>query len=555
MVAYLVAPRPWTGKSPVVMTIALATFGSGVLNLYSLMRPTLSGRLKLLYGVFPVEFITLSRFIVLVAGFALIISSLNIYRRKLRAYRAVAFLASASAAFHLAKGIDFVEASLSLVLLVLLIAERRLFTVRSEQLDVRSAAARLGATVLTGVVYGVAAFLLLDPREFGIAFSVREAVHQTIAYLTFSGDPRLVPHTRHAAWFLDSLSVMTGLMVAYSATLIYRPVRYRLHTLPHERAAAQAIVRDHGRCPLDFFKSWPDKSYFFSSSRRSFLAYSVAGSFALVLADPVGPEEDIEATIAEFSRYCTENGWSLAFYQALPDFLPIYARCGFSRLKLGDDAIVDLSRFTLDGKDRRSLRIAVHKIERQGVSVRRYDAPLGDDVLAELEAISNDWLRIPGRRERQFSLGRFDTEYVRRCPVVVATTPDGVMQAFVNVIPSPRKGETTVDLMRRRGEAPNGLMEFLLVKVLAASREQGFERFSLGLAPMSGFHAGENASPEERAIHFFFQHLRFVFSYAGLRAYKAKFATHWEPRYVVYRNALDLPRMALTLARVSEIRS
>jgi phosphatidylglycerol lysyltransferase len=108
--------------------------------------------------------------------------------------------------------------------------------------------------------------------------------------------------------------------------------------------------------------------------------------------------------------------------------------------------------------------------------------------------------------------------------------------------------------MRRRSTAPNGVMDFLLVKLLFHSRDQGFDRFSLGLAPMSGFQAREDASPEERAIHFFFHRLTFIFSFGGLRAYKAKFATAWEPRYIVYRNVLDLPRVAVTLARVSEIR-
>jgi phosphatidylglycerol lysyltransferase len=86
------------------------------------------------------------------------------------------------------------------------------------------------------------------------------------------------------------------------------------------------------------------------------------------------------------------------------------------------------------------------------------------------------------------------------------------------------------------------------------ARDRGFERFSLGLAPMSGLQEQENPSPEERAIHAFFRHLTFIFSFSGLRAYKAKFATDWEPRYIVYRHVLDLPRVGMTLARVSEIR-
>jgi phosphatidylglycerol lysyltransferase len=548
--AWLTRPR----HPPIVIAVAVATLASGLLNLYSLIQPPLSARLALLYQIFPLEFIQLSRFLTLVLGFALVISSFNVFRRKRRAFQAVVILAVLSVVFHLTKGVDYEEASLSFVLLVLLVEGRRHFTVRSREPEVALAAIRLGTALLVGIGYGVLGFWLLDPREFGIDFTLREAIHQTLQALTLSSDAQLVPLTRHAVWFLDSLSLMTVLMVVYALTLLFRPVLYRLRVVPQEHAAAVDIVREHGRSSLDFFKLWPDKSYFFGPHNRAFLAYSVGGGFALVLGDPVGPEDAIEPTVRGFAQMCTENGWGFAFYQTLPDFLPTYARCDLSRLKLGEDAIVDLHRFSLTGQERRSLRQAVHKIERQGIEVRHYDPPLSDQLLAELESVSNDWLQIPGRRERQFTLGRFDRDYIRNCPVLVAVEREGTVQAFVNSIRSYRKGESTIDLMRRRSTAPNGVMDFLLVKLLFHSRDQGFDRFSLGLAPMSGFQPKEDASPEERAIHFFFNRLTFIFSFGGLRAYKAKFATDWEPRYIVYRNVLDLPRVAVTLARVSEIR-
>ena len=273
-----------------------------------------------------------------------------------------------------------------------------------------------------------------------------------------------------------------------------------------------------------------------------------------MLGDPVGPEDEIESTIRGFSAFCGENDWGVAYYQTLPDFLPIYKRCGLSTLKLGEDAIVDLRAFTLEGKQRKGLRDSMHKVERQGIEVRHHEPPLSDALLAELKAVSDDWLQIPGRRERQFTLGRFETEYIRRSPVLVAADRNGLVQAFVNAIPSYRKGETTIDLMRRRGTAPNGVMDYLLVKTMMDARDRGFQRFSLGLAPMSGFRQQESPTAEERAIHAFFRHLTFVFSFSGLRAYKAKFATDWEPRYIIYHHAMDLPRVGTTLARISEIR-
>ncbi|MGH9199469.1 MAG: bifunctional lysylphosphatidylglycerol flippase/synthetase MprF, partial [Acidimicrobiia bacterium] len=330
-------------------------------------------------------------------------------------------------------------------------------------------------------------------------------------------------------------------------------VAYRLRTLPQERIHARQILSLHGRSSMDYFKVRPDKSLFFSSTGHCFLAYRVGGAFAVVLGDPVGPEGEVGPALWEFGEFCTENDWGLALYQTLPDFLPVYRQLGFKKLKLGEDAIIDLKRFSLQGRGAKSLRSSVNRIERLGIQARWEDPPLSRDMLAELKAVVDDWQQIPGRREREFALGRFDPEYVKSTPALVALDAQGSVLAFVNIVPSYRHGEATIDLMRRRPGAPNGIMDFLLVKLFERDRTQGFERFSLGMAPMTGSLEGENLSAEERAIHFFFQRLSFLFSFKGLRAYKAKFATDWEPRYVLYRTELDLPRLAVALARVSEL--
>ena len=153
------------GPSPLVIAIAVTTLASGLLNLYSLIQPPLSARLALLYQIFPLEFVQLSRFLTLVLGFALVISSFNVFRRKRRAFQAVAVLAVLSIVFHLTKGVDYEEASLSFVLLVLLVEGRRHFTVRSREPEVALATVRLGTALLVGIGYGVLGFWLLDPRS------------------------------------------------------------------------------------------------------------------------------------------------------------------------------------------------------------------------------------------------------------------------------------------------------------------------------------------------------------------------------------------------------
>ena len=323
-------------------------------------------------------------------------------------------------------------------------------------------------------------------------------------------------------------------------------------SLPHSQSRVHDILCAHGRSALDYFKAASDKSIFFSSGGDSFLGYRVAGSFATVLGDPIGPEHEIPGIMKEFAAACARSGCRFALYQTLPEFLALYRQLGFRTLKLGDDAVVDLRTFTLRGGRGRSLRASLHKVERLGVSAQWYAPPLSTTVLDELQLVAEAWSRIPGRRERRFALGRFDRAYVRDTPVFVARSADGQPLAFVNIVPSYRSGEATIDLMRRTSAAVNGVMDYLLIKLLEHSRRQGFERFNLGMAPMAGFGPREKASRAERLVHFVFQRLDFVFSYRGLRAYKAKFATTWEPRYVIYRTVLDLPRLAWALANVSE---
>lgn len=537
-----------------VWIVTLVTLGSGLLNLLSVIGPSLRERRALLREVFPLEFLHISRFLTLLIGFGLLILSLNIARRKKRAYELAFLLASFSVLTHLTKGLDYEEALFSLAFLGLLLFARRDFTVESSTPDLGSGLVRFGAATLIALFYGVAGFWLLDPHHFGMNFHWNDAIRETIQFLTLSGDPQVVPHTRYAYWFLDSLYLTTITAIVYSGFAVFRPVVYAFAIHPHEIVRARELVRKHGRCLQDFFKYYPDKSFYFARSGRAFVAYSVGKNFAVALGDPVAPAEELEATIREFAEYCRNNDWGLAFHQALPDFLPVYRKLGFKKLKIGDEAIVDLKGLGGGSKKLgRELRRA-SALDKLGLCAKIYDPPVSDEILHAAKEVSEEWLEIPGRRERRFTLGRFDPHYLRTTPIFAVYNKDGRMLAFGTLLHSYRPGEASLDLMRRRAEGPNGIMDYLFLKLFLYLKEQGYERFNMGLAPMAGFQEKEEASREEKAVHFFLQRLNFMFSYKGLRDYKAKFASFWEPRYEVYRNVLDLPRLAIALGSVTEIR-
>jgi phosphatidylglycerol lysyltransferase len=534
--------------------LALVVLGSGLINLYSVAGRALPERAAILREIFPLVFLHLSRFVAMLIGFALVTLSINIYKRKKRAFQIALLLSILSIIFYLIKGLDYEEAILSVILIIILLLSRKTFTVGSSIPSLGWGFVSLGVAFMAALVYGAAGFWILDTREFGINFTMGESIKQTLAFLSLMGDPEIVPRTHHARWFLDSLNVMTAVAMAYALFAVFRPVVYRFRTLPLERKLAEEITAQYGRSSLDYFKYWPDKTYFFSESQLCYIAFRVGGGYAVVLGDPVGREVEIETTIQRFLEYCANNDWRVAFHQVSPDFLPIYQKLGFRKLKIGDEAIVDLPNFTLDGKEAKKLRHAINLLEKQGIRFHRYDPPISPEVMSMLKQVSDGWLQIPGRRERTFTLGLFNHDYVRSTPVYAAVNATGKILAFMNIIPSFFKGEATIDLMRYLPDAPPGVMDYLFIKLFFAKKEEGFQRFSLGMAPMAGFQEHEEASAEERAVHYFMQQLNFLFSYQGLLHYKAKFATIWEPRYTIYRHVLNLPRVARAISEVSEIR-
>ena len=144
------------GAHLVAVALAVITLGSGILNLISVVGG--ASQPKLLVAVFPLEFSRLSRALAILIGFALIVSSLNIWKRKKRAWAVVVALAVFSTIFHLFQTRNYEEGALSFTLLLLLFLTRNLFTVKSSKPDVRSGLARLLVSAVAAVSYGIAGF-------------------------------------------------------------------------------------------------------------------------------------------------------------------------------------------------------------------------------------------------------------------------------------------------------------------------------------------------------------------------------------------------------------
>ena len=163
--------------------------------------------------------------------------------------------------------------------------------------------------------------------------------------------------------------------------------------------------------------------------------------------------------------------------------------------------------------------------------------------------VSDDWLQATGSSEQSFSMGSFEDNYIRACPVMALHGPDGKVAAFANLYPEYRRNEATVDLMRRRTGSENGTMEMLCAALLDWAKAEGYDTFNLGLCPLAGIGEAAHDPAAERALRSIFEHSRRFYNFKGLHDFKAKFHPQWSPRFLVYPGPASLPAVALATVR------
>ena len=540
-------------RDPVIVLVAALTLANGVLGILHTLFVRLHEAPALFSFLLPFGMHHWGKHLTLASGFLLVDLSYHLYRRRRAAWWLACATLMLAAGAHAGRGHHPYLAIAPAATLVLLLRLRPRFTVRSEPRSIVQGLMVVAASLFAAIAYGATGFWLLDRRDFGIEFAWSDAIVRSLQNFGLSGNADLVPHTRHARWFLDSLQVMGAVSVGFAVFSLYRPLAFRLRTLPAERERARRLIELHGRSSLDYFKTWPDKSFYFGPGATTVIAYRAAWGVAVALGDPVGSPGGLESCVRSFLSFCADNGWRVAFHQTLPDLLPLYKSLDFAVLKIGEEALIDLQAFAAKTRHSNAFRRIANRAKTTDLQVTYHRPPHDVAVVDEVQAISDDWRTVPGRRERGFTLGTFQRDYIAGTPLFICRNAPGQALAFVNIIPCWPAGDTTIDLMRHRAEVPNGTMDLLFTETLTRLQADGARRFSLGLAPLAGVGDRPGASIEERAMHQLYERLNRFFSYKGLRNYKAKFEPAWEDRFLVYQGGpAGLVNAGIALTRMAE---
>lgn len=511
----------------------------GIINIISAITPALPERLYELRQIIPIAAIQASNWFTLFSGIFMLVVAAYLVRGLRSAWFVAVVLAAISLIAHIGKGIDWEEATGALITLFILLLTRKQYILQQFapiKWQVWFPAIVAYCCVL---IFGTLGFYFLDTKHFNANFTLLESFQETLtAFFLVNLD--LTPVTSFGKSFLFGIHILGLLTMIFWAYLFLRPYIYK-SVLPiyAENQLAKHLIEKYGNSSLDYFKTYQDKRFWFNAEKTGFVSFKIAFDFALVLGDPVAKTLDGQKeVVVEFEEYCLKNGLRTAYYRISENNLSLYKSLEKKALPIGEEAVVNLVDFTLDGSEKKGLRNAFNKLTNLGFVFKTYEAPQNEGFLQKLKQVSDEWLEDMGVKEIVFSQGKFSSKELKNQPIFTIEDGNGKIDGFVNIIPDHVKDEASFDLMRKTTTAPNGIMDFLFVKMFEELKNRGYVSCNLGMVPLSGIDEPKNL--QERALQTAYEKIKRFSHYKSLYEFKEKFDPNWTMMYLVYDDPYDL---------------
>jgi len=304
---------------------------------------------------------------------------------------------------------------------------------------------------------------------------------------------------------------------------------------------------------LSYFALRENKNFIWSMNSKAVISYSVINGVMVTTGDPIGDRESWPSAMAAFCLEAEDHAWIPAIYGCSEEAGLIWSReTGFESLEIGDEAIVLVATFTLEGPEMKNVRQMVNQIKRKEYSTLiRNISEIEPAELQSLSQLAERWRR--GGTERGFSmaLGRFCNPNDPNLVISIAIK-DGQPMGMLQFIPWGTDG-LSLDSMRRSPDADPGINELLISETINFAKTRGISQISLNFATFrSIFEKGERlgASPITRVSHRLLIFLSRFFQMESLYRFNVKFRPIWTPRYILFPSISKLVRVAVAILMI-----
>jgi phosphatidylglycerol lysyltransferase len=521
----------------------------GIINIISVLTPAISERIHWLKDFLPVSAMMVSNYFVLVLGLFLLVTASFMLKGLKMAWWFALFLSVVSMVGNLTKAADYEEAIAAVLVIIVLIFTKKDYYIKNSP-RLRTVGIQTAILSMMAVlVYGVIGFYFLDKKHFNIDFNFIQSIHYTIENYFLIGSRDLIPVDNFAHKFILSINISGFLTIGFLIYTLIRPYFFNTSPSKLELERPLKLVSEFGKSALDYFKTYHDKMIFEAEGLNAFISYRPAGNFAVVLENPVAENmEDMKQCILQFDRFCFEVGLKSIYYRVSENDLECYKSLKKKSMFLGQEGLVDLGIFSLEGGARKSIRNALSKVKERGYKSAIHTPPIKDGLLQKIKAVSDEWLEETGRSEIIFSQGMFLWDDLKQQTLITVENDEEKIVAFMNIIPDYAPYEGTYDLIRKTVDAPNGVMDFLMIEFFLYLKSEGYSFANMGFAPMSGLN--DPHTFKEKSMKFAYEKIRGFSQYKGLREYKEKFVTVWLNKYLIYEHDYDLLQIPGALMKV-----
>ncbi|HEU0257073.1 MAG TPA: DUF2156 domain-containing protein, partial [Microbacteriaceae bacterium] len=330
------------------------------------------------------------------------------------------------------------------------------------------------------------------------------------------------------------------------------PAQGTLPGLEDGRARARRLLaRDGGS--LSHIATWGGNSYWFTDRADAGLAYRVVGGVALSAGGPFGRPAAYEEAVRGFARFCDDRGWRPVVYSADARVLqPVARAMGWRTMVVAEEAVLDPVTWSTRGKKWQDVRTAVNRAKKAGVTAvwTRFGA-LGLVEQTQIAEISEQWVAGKSLPEMSFTLGGLGELADAEVRLMLAVGPDGRVEAVTSWMPFSREGAVvgwTLDVMRRRRDAMNGVMEFLIEQTMERAREEGLAEVSLSGAPLARVVQGP-PTPLDRTLERIGSVFETRYGFASLMRFKSKFQPCYRPLVMAYPDPALLGTIGMAVLR------
>lgn len=527
--------------------LSILIFFSGLMNIFSSFYARELARLEFISDFFPLQVSLASRTLSTLAGLALMYLAYGIWQQKKRSLVLALLVLLMSAVLHVVKGADYEESLACLVLAGLFLYFRNYFFILSGTIQVWQRIRFVVVVFAFLILYvGIGYVLLHD--DFTGTYSLH-AVWQSYLHNAFGiGRESLQATERFGRWFHDSISAISLFSYLLVISALFAPKKILNHRRADREAQLRNMYERYAHNTIAGYSLMSDKQHYVVSTNDGFIAYKPSGNSVMVLGDPLCEPSHLPEKISEFQSELNRYGFQVGFCYVEPRTVSLYEKVGYKKLHLGDEAIIPLANFSLEGSAMKDVRNAHNKIEKQNIEANFVlFSELDAKSLNDLRVLHHAWKKGKGNFDLTFSMDFYPLPKNIAGYLEMIRDQHGALIAALSFLPV---GKTFVlDLFLRQEATPNGIMEFAIAKAAQYFKEQGVERLSLGLVGLTSL-SQEQPSLFSKSAKVLIQDILRVYQYESLQRFKQKFQPTWEPRYFVYQKGTNFPKAITALLSV-----